>query len=106
MRTKKKLLPILITSLELGDKRDYYNNGICGEIHDLFNKGLASYDEITMILKFFMANKPTKNNKYNSFFNSPDFKDDSAWWWPLMINNPESREVRIKFLKELLINLK
>jgi hypothetical protein len=24
----------------------------------------------------------------------------------LMINNPESREVRIKFLKELLINLK
>jgi hypothetical protein len=32
MRTKK-LLPILITSLELGDKRDYYNNGICGEIH-------------------------------------------------------------------------
>jgi hypothetical protein len=53
-----------------------------------------------------MANKPTKNNKYNSFFNSPDFKDDSAWWWPLMINNPESREVRIKFFKELLINLK
>jgi hypothetical protein len=32
--------------------------------------------------KIFMANKPNKNNKYN-FFNSPDFKDDSAWWWPL-----------------------
>jgi hypothetical protein len=62
MRTKKKkLLQILITSLELVGKRDYYNNGICGEIHDLFNKGLASYDEITMIFKIFMANKYTKN---------------------------------------------
>jgi hypothetical protein len=58
MRTKKKL-PILITSLELGDKRDYYNNGICGEIHDLFNKGLASY-EITMILKFLWLINPQK----------------------------------------------
>jgi hypothetical protein len=54
-----------------------------------------------MILKFLWLINP-QNNKYNSFFNSPDFKDDSAWWWPLMINNPESR-VRIKFLKELLL---
>jgi hypothetical protein len=56
-----------------------------------------------MILKFLWLINPQNNIIH--FFNSPDFKDDSSWWWPLMINNPESRVVRIKFLKEF-INLK
>jgi hypothetical protein len=29
-----------------------------------------------------MANNPQKIINIIHFFNSPDFKDDSAWWWP------------------------
>jgi hypothetical protein len=56
-----------------------------------------------MILKFLWLINPQKIINI-IHFNSPDFKDDSAWWWPLMINNPESREVRIKFLKRIKLN--
>jgi hypothetical protein len=48
-----------------------------------------------MILKFLWLINPQKIINI-IHFNSPDFKDDSAWWWPLMINNPESR-VKLNF---------
>lgn len=99
MRSLKTLLEIVIDSLEQGDKKHYYNNGICGELKDLLRNGKIDTFEHPVVEDYIYENKPSKF-KHKEFFTN-DYWDGDMYWWQLMQVKPETRQIRINFLTKL-----
>lgn len=103
MRTVKELFQIVIDSLKKGDKEYYYNNGICGEINDLFKYHIITFHESRLLMNVLKLNKPC-GNQYPKFYYSEDWVG-GAWWWDFMHTQPKTRQIRIAFLEEVIKNL-
>lgn len=96
------LLQIVIDSLKLGHKENYYNYGICGEVENLKNKGIIDYYEESILLKFIHNNRPNGNNKFKKYTQSIGWvKYSTTWWWKMMSDMEETRQIRIDFLTDL-----
>ena len=84
--------------------------GICKSFYSLSSKQLATYSEIDFVKKFLLKNKPTKRNKYKHFTNNKYWLDAHSnlysYWWDEIYSNPETRQIRIDYLQELIDNIK
>lgn len=105
-RTYKVLYGLLLESLQKGNKENHYNNGLCGEIDNLFENKIINRKEHLKLCSHFKNNKPTSRNRYKGFYNRNGFSDAASWWWPLMKLDNQFRKVRIEFIKEVIKNLK
>lgn len=92
------LLTLVRDSLAEGPKAAYYNAGICGEIVNLHNFGIITYQELDIVSEYIHRNEPTPK------FRSKFWLDHSSrsHWWPRMIENEKFRKVRIDYLTELI----
>lgn len=102
-RTRKQLLQIVIDSLKKGDKNGWTNNGICGEIYDLYNYDELSPKEREVLINLIEKYKPTRRNQFKSFTENAHFTASfSSWWWTKMQDSEAGREQRILFLQKII----
>lgn len=100
MRDIKTLLQIVIDSLKEGEKKHYWNFGICGEIADIKNDGIIDNEERLKIINTLFENKPSVSNKFKSFLLC-DYWIGSKYWWITMDRYPNTRKIRIDYLTQL-----
>lgn len=100
VRKDKELIQVVIDSLKLGYKKSWNSHGICGEIWDLKHFGFITHDEYFRLNQLIQANKPTETNEFKEFIQNIYWKG-RAFWWNDMSTYPETREIRIAYLKKL-----
>ncbi len=84
-------------------------NGICLAIHLLKNSEKMTFTEYLKTNRFITDNKPSYDNKYAEFMNTPHWAKKgsiSAYWWRPTSEEPETKQIRIDYLNKLIDNLK
>lgn len=106
MRTKKELYKVVLKSLEKGYKANYYNNGICGEIEDLYYQDeLLTQEEYRFLYNDFKQYDPAKNPLFKKYQRSKFYIKGGGWWFVRMRKESGGRNVRIRLVKGIIKNL-
>ncbi len=100
---KKHLLEKVIIKLA-----DTINSqlGICKAISLVYCQEIDfHFTERNELESFLFQNKPTGYNEYKEFFES-DYWTGEGYWWITMVKEPETRQIRIDYLRALISNIK
>lgn len=84
---------------------NYHDNGICAVIYYLRLNKFISVSEASQVVEFLYANKPTNKNEYSEFMDN-EFWCDKLCWWKTISNAPETKQIRIDYLKKLISKIK
>ncbi len=105
MEKVRKIEILNLMKEQLGDFAENKSVGICDSIQALYLKLLISYDERDYIYKFIYVNKPTPYNEYKHFTEN-EYWYDGIFWWKRINFAPETKQIRIDFINELIDNIK
>ncbi len=83
----------------------YVQNGICGNIAELFGNNKMTFTERDYIRNYLFSNKPKLNNIYSDFFKNEYWIDDAYWWEKISLNH-KTKQIRIDYLTKLIANIK
>lgn len=97
-----ELLEIIIKSFET--ERSLYKTGICNELLIMYANEVCTCEEYKELRSFLAKHKPN-SEKYKEFFHTVYWVNDGYWWYPIK-RYPETKQIRINFLKMLINNLK
>lgn len=98
-----ELLILTRNSIIMG--RNRYQSGICKCIIKLYENMSCSYIEYKQLQRYITKNKPNSFNQYKHYTNSQYWIDDEYWWQPINLI-PETKQIRIDYLNELIDNIK
>lgn len=106
MRTEKELYQLVLESLKKGDKPNYYNNGICGEIEDLYYQDeLLTQEEYRFLYDSVKKYNPAKNPLFKKYKRSKFYIKGGEWWFVKMREHKGGRNVRIRLVKDIIKTL-
>lgn len=80
-------------------------SGMCDILNYLFMHQFITNNEYECIRTLLKDNKPSPDNQFNKFTDSKFFwtTDRMFWWYPLI---PETRQIRVDYLTELIKSIK
>lgn len=101
--TQDRKLEILNTMLvEIQNSR--YVLGLCDVLFSVFTKVNGNaYEELCEMEKWLKSQKPTKDNAYSHYLNREHWLGREYWWFS-MHASPDTRQIRIDYLTELIEN--
>lgn len=83
----------------------HIEGGICCAIDKLYHTNKITYLEHKIITAFINHNKPTADNEYKEFIISP-FWIGTGYWWNKIERTPQTKRIRLNYLKKLISNIK
>ena len=109
MRNLSILYGIVLESL-LSDRTEKYNDGICGEINFLADRGYnVTTNELNKLRLHFDKQNPKFNKKNAKWVKHPLYIGSSYWFVqmkPFGLINQKAVDVRVEFIKHIMKSLK
>ncbi len=90
---------------DITDTENRFQTGICKSINKLQIQNKMSYIEEAHLKGYLKQNKPTKDNQYAEFTKNKYWLNDSYWWY-VIEDVPQTKQIRIDFLTKLIANIK
>ncbi len=84
---------------------DKFQAGICNAV-DMQLSINVGVEELLFISALVKKNKPTSSNQFSKYMKTSIWYDGFYWWKSINPNNPETRQIRIDFLNDLISTLK
>ena len=108
---KDRILQILNKAVLILEDETMYHRCICDMIRRFKDALLISYTEYLEFRTILAENKPTPDNEYkeftqNEYWMNKDLPIEQSFWWKPIFEAPETRQIRINYLKALINNLK
>ncbi len=103
--TRLKELFTLILNRLMDEKRTYML-GICDVITEIGYNNILNGDnnEDTILKLYLKENKPSPDNEYKEFTKNKYWLD-GLYWWDVIYEAPETRQIRIEYLTKLINNI-
>ncbi len=87
-----------------------FTKGICAVLQYQFETSRITANEYKIIRNLLEEHKPTPDNDYksfteNEFWGKDEFPLKDSCWWQSIETNSETRQIRIKYVSQILNNL-
>jgi hypothetical protein len=110
MKTDRQI-EILKKAILILEADEIYVRGICDILRNFKDAFLISTVEFGEMKVLLVENKPTLNNEFrsftlNEFWIVGGYSIDTSFWWNTIFRSPETRQIRIDYLKQLIAKLK
>lgn len=99
-----QLLELIKNHLIIGNENN--QSGICKAVDEVYAKYHdINCNEYVFIKQYLNTNRPTPINEYKQFYQQIVWLDNNYWWRPIH-KEPQTKQIRINFLTELINNIK
>ncbi len=108
MNTDRKIQTLKLVRDSLTNEK--FKSGICGVLLYYCQTSIISFNEHKFLRNFLEENKPKPDNEYkeftqNEYWIESEMVINDSVWWERMENVPETRQIRIDYLNQIIFKL-
>ncbi len=99
----KEIFELMITNLI--ERPLTLDTGICKVIEVLSREKIITLNETKFVKQYLFLNKPSVFNQYKEFTQN-EYWLGRVFWWNVICDAPETKQIRIDFITALINNIK